>query len=147
MNRSTVSNYLRLLELPEFVKKALVEDRITNGHARAILTLDEANQISLCKRIEAESLSVRKPEEAVRELQQAGAADQGEQQTIPFPTGDKRPNRQPSNHVLSLQQQLQDLLGARVEIRQSGKDSGKIVITFKSNDEFEHIVGQLRRAA
>lgn len=145
MNRSTVSNYLRLLELPEFVKKALVEDRITNGHARAILTLDEANQIALCKRIESESLSVRKTEEAVRELQQT--EDSGEQETIPFPTGEKRANLQPSNHVLSLQQQLQDALGAKVEIRQSGKDAGKIVISFKSNDEFEHVVRQLRRAA
>jgi ParB family chromosome partitioning protein len=148
MNRSTVSNYLRLLELPDFVKKALVDDRITNGHARAILTLDEPNQISLCKKIEAESWSVRKTEEAVRELQHsADAAEQGEQETIPFPSGEKRANFQPSNHVLSLQQQLQDALGAKVEIRQSGKDSGKIVITFRSNDEFEHVVRQLRRAA
>ncbi len=142
MSRSTVTNYVRLLELPEFVKAALASDRITNGHARALLTLDEANQLALCKRIEAESLSVRKTEEAVRELQQ------GEADTIPFPaTAAIASAAQPSNHVLQLQQQLRDVLGAKVEIRQTGKDCGKIIIAFGSNDEFEHIMRQLRRAA
>jgi ParB family chromosome partitioning protein len=145
MNRSTVTNYIRLLELPNFVKTALASDRITNGHARALLTLDEGSQIALCKRIEAESLSVRKTEEAVRELQQQG---DGQAETIPFPaTAAKGSSTQPSNHVLQLQQQLRDLLGTKVEIRQSGKDAGKIIIPFQSNDEFEHILRQLRHAA
>ena len=143
MDRSTVSNYLRLLDLPDPVKKALREDKITNGHARALLTLPEADQIALCKRIQAESLSVRKTEEAVRALQSAGQPD-----TVPFPDASpKEPEPAPTSHVLSLQQQLQEQLGVKVEIRQSGPDSGKIILTFQSNDEFERILHHIRHAA
>ena len=143
MNRSTVTNYIRLLELPDFVKTALASERISNGHARALLTLDETNQIELCKRIESESLSVRKTEEAVRAVQQDDV------ETIPFPAAasSATTTTERGNHVIQLEQQLRDLLGAKVEIRQSGKDSGKIIIPFNSNDEFEHILGQIRRAA
>ncbi len=143
MDRSTVSNYLRLLDLPDAVKKALREDKISNGHARALLTLAEADQIALCKRIQAESLSVRKTEEAVRELQNAGQPD-----TVPFPDTSQKPAElAPTSHVLSLQQQLQEQLGVKVEIRQSGPEAGKIILTFKTNDEFERIVRHLCHAA
>ena len=77
MSRSSVCNFLRLLELSEFVKEALLADRVTSGHARAILSLSPDDQVALCRRIEAESLSVRQTESAVRELlknQQDGAA-------------------------------------------------------------------------
>jgi len=146
MNRSTLSNYLRLLELPEFVQHALAKEKITNGHARALLSLDEAHQIALCQRIESEGLSVRKTEEAVRTLLQ-GENDTKEPETIPFPNTKKKPAPEISNHVRSLQDQLRNLLGMKVEIRVSGEHAGKIIIPFHSNDEFEHIVRQFRRAA
>ncbi len=147
MNRSTLSNYLRLLELPDIVKQSLRTDAISNGHARTLLPLAEADQIALCRRIQSESLSVRKTEAAVRAILQS-TSDAAIRGTVPFPTGGgKPPAPQISNHVLSLQQQLQDCLGAKVEIRVRGKEAGKIIIDFNSNDEFERIVGQLRRAA
>lgn len=140
LDRSTVSNMLRLLELAEPVKQALLADRITNGHARALLALEEPDQVALCQQIEAESLSVRKTEAAVR------AMVRGE--TVPFkPKEDKPGPPEPSRHVQSLQQQLQDHLGAKVEIKLKTKDSGKVIIHFASNDEFEGIVRTLRRAA
>ncbi len=146
MNRSTVSNYLRLLDLPDAIKRSLVAGSISNGHARSLLPLKESDQIALCKRISSESLSVRKTEEAVRMIlkENGDAAEEGS--TIPFPTQKPSPTT-PSAHVVSLQNQLQDHLGLKVEIRQSGKDSGKIVIAFNSNDEFARVIRQLRRAA
>jgi len=142
MNRSTLSNYLRLLDLPEYVRNALAEDSISNGHARALLTLSEEDQLALCKRIQSESLSVRKTEQAVRQLQQRDKPE-----TIPFPKKDQSPpEAEANNHILSLQDQLRDQLGAKVQIRQSGKESGSIVIEFHSNDDFERIIRQLRRA-
>ena len=146
-NRSTVSNCLRLLELPDFVKISLGSGRITAGHARALLPLDEeADQIVMCRRIESETLSVRQTEDEIR--QKLHATDGGD--TIPFQSGDskaKSPSVPINNHVLELQQQLRELLGAKVEIRLKGRDSGKLIVHFTSNDEFERIVGFLRKAS
>jgi ParB family chromosome partitioning protein len=143
MNRSTVSNYLRLLELSGFVKQSLASGKITNGHARALLSLEEADQTALCKSIQANSLSVRETEQAVRDLQ-----PRDEQATIPFPTNEKKPAApELTTHVQSLQDQLRDHWGVKVELRLRGKESGKIIIPFHSNDEFERLVRQLRRAA
>ena len=146
--RSTVSNMLRLLELPELVKSDLRSDKISAGHARALLALkgDEA-RIDLSKRIQKETLSVRKTEEAVRELLTPKDAD-----VVPFPGSGDSPATLPVNHtshVAGLQNQLRDWLGTSVEIKLTGKskDKGKIVIDFASNDDFERIVGKLQRAA
>ena len=152
MNRSTVSNYLRLLDLPDAVKASLRADRITNGHARAILSLPEADQIALCQRIESESLSVRATENAVREMlgrvTPESVASPPVEETIPFPAADNPPaSSDVTNHVRSLQEQLQQQLGLKVEIKVTGKDSGKIIIPFSTNDDFERIVRHLRSAA
>lgn len=147
MSRSSLSNFLRLLELSDFVKEALLAERVTYGHARAILSLTHEGQVALCQRIEAESLSVRQTESAVRELlkqQQDGTAE-----TIPFTTAtpDKPSAAEISNHVRSVEEQLQQLLGVSVAIKLAGKEKGKIVIPFSNNDEFERILRHLRRAA
>lgn len=147
LDRSTVSNMLRLLELPETIKDDVRSNRLTAGHARAVLSLSEEEQLALCKRIQDEGLSVRKTEEAVRQLVAASAPD-----TVPFPTGDmaeKAGRSAPAMtaHVLGLQDQLRDWLGSKVEIKLKGKESGKILIEFKTSDDFERIVGRLQRAA
>ena len=146
-NRSTVSNCLRLLELPDFVKISLGSGRITAGHARALLPLEEeADQIAMCQRIETERLSVRQTEDEIRQKLQV--ADEGD--TLPFQSGEskaKSASIPASKHVLELQQQLRELLGAKVEIRLKGKNSGKVIVHFTSNDEFERIVGFLRKAS
>ncbi|HUG94334.1 MAG TPA: ParB/RepB/Spo0J family partition protein [Planctomycetaceae bacterium] len=154
LNRSTVSNYLRLLDLCEPVKDALSADRISSGHARSLLPLGEADQVTLCRRIETESLSVRATEQIVRELieSRSESPDAGcdAPDTIPFePPQEHAPGTGHGStaHVVSLQEQLRSLLGLRVEIHVRGKEAGRVVIPFGSNDEFERIVGHLRRAA
>jgi ParB family transcriptional regulator, chromosome partitioning protein len=147
-NRSTISNCLRLLELPDRVKISLGSGKITAGHARALLPLEEeADQITLCQRIESEKLSVRQVEEEVREKLNASDPDG----TVRFPAGsgpDKSKGGQGvGNHILDLQQQLRELLGTKVEIRMKGKDAGKLVISFQSHDEFSRIVGFLKKAS
>jgi ParB family chromosome partitioning protein len=143
-NRSTVSNCLRLLELPDFVKIALQNGRISAGHARALLPLDEeADQIAMCQRIESEKLSVRQTEDAIREkLQDAD--------TVPFQGGPPRGKAAAtpvSNHIRDLQQQLCEILGTKVDIRLKGKESGRLIVHFSSHDEFERVVGFLRKAS
>jgi len=142
LNRSTVSNYLRLLELPETVKEAVRADKLSFGHARALLALDEFDCISVAERIQKESLSVRATEKCVRDVLKARQASETE--TVPF---EKLLPPEMSSHVLSLQQQLQDQLGCKVEIKPKGKDSGKIIVHFSSNDDFERIVQRVRSAA
>lgn len=144
MSRSTVSNLLRLLDLPEAVKKALRSDKITFGHARAILPLTETDQVAVCKRIQQEQLTVRKTEEAVKEI--LGR----DPNVLPMTeTAEAAPKPTVSNHVMSVQQQLRDALGLQVEIRLKGtsQEAGKVLIPFENNDEFERIVRIVRKAA
>jgi ParB family chromosome partitioning protein len=148
MSRSSVCNLLRLLDLTDFVKQALLSERVTFGHARAILSLSHDDQIALCQRIEKESLSVRDTEAAVREILQSQQEPQAE--TIPFTgaTAAAKPSAPTATaHVRSLEENLQQILGVAVQIKLGGKEKGKIVVPFANNDEFERILRQLRRAA
>ena len=142
MNRSTVSNMLRLLELPEVVQEAVRQDRISGGHARALLALPAESQIELAKQIEQQQLSVRKTEEAVRTMLQVPA--NGDSQPATVAAAVDKPTLTP--HVISLQDQLREKLAAKVDIKLKKKETGQIVIQFQSNDDFERIVGQLRNA-
>ena len=143
LDRSTVSNLLRLLDLAEPVKQSLRSDKISGGHARALLSLPANQQIALCQRIESEALSVRATEAAVRELL---AESKSNTEIVAFdPAHKSKPTA--TQHVLSLQGQLRDLLGVPVEIKLRGKESGQIVITFGSNDDFERVLRVMRRAA
>jgi ParB family chromosome partitioning protein len=145
MDRSSVSNMLRMLDLPEFVRSLLTEEKITAGHAKAILPLEEDAQRAICDRIQVENLSVRKTEQAVR------AILKGEQPTI-IPISSATPSKptgkpERTAHLDSLEQQLRDVLGLKVTIRQKSKDSGEVVVEFNSNDDFEKLTRLLRKAA
>ncbi|MEZ6127303.1 MAG: ParB/RepB/Spo0J family partition protein [Planctomycetaceae bacterium] len=139
MNRSTVSNILRLLELPEEVQAAVRQDRISGGHARALLPLSPEAQIELTKQIQDQQLSVRKTEQAVRAILNP-SADGGTQSAEPKPG---KPEMTP--HVLGLQDYLREQYAAKVEIKLKKQDTGQIVIHFGNNDDFERIIGSLRR--
>ena len=163
MSRSNVNNILRLLDLPEPVKNALQAGKITAGHARALLPINEvADQLALCGRIQAEGLSVRQTESAVKERlrparnpaepvpseESPAPADAEAAETIPLsPAAATSASDARTNHVRSLEEQLRDFLGVKVEIRLQSKDAGSIVVPFSSSSEFERILTRLRRAA
>ena len=148
MSRSAISNMLRLLDLSDPVKNALHSERISAGHARALLPLPEADQILLCGRIQAEKLSVRKTESAVKELlnrvEETSSDGENEQgSTIPISAAET----ERTNHIGSLEDQLRDLLGVKVSIKLKGKDAGIVQIPFASTQEFERLMKTLRRSA
>jgi ParB family chromosome partitioning protein len=148
MSRSSVCNFLRLLDLTDFVKEAVLAERVSFGHARAILSLSHDDQIALCQRIEKESLSVRETEAAVREILQTQQEPGAE--TIPFTAAGataKPSTATASAHVRSLEENLQQVFAVAVQIKLGGKEKGKIVIPFANNEEFERILRHLRRAA
>jgi ParB family chromosome partitioning protein len=134
LDRSTVTNLVRLLELPPEVQTAVRVGQITAGHARALLAVtDRQRQLSLCREIIARGHSVRTTEALVKEQKSESAPVPG--RTAPEKT----------THVQSIEDELRQTLATRVEIRLKGKDRGQIILAFESNDDFERILEILRR--
>ena len=142
VNRATIANLIRLLELPNELQDAVRGGRITQGHARALLPLgEEPRQIEFCRRIQSESLSVRATEELVRDT--ITAEDDEPLSFAGASAGQQTTRRTKSQHTASLEQDLRRALGTRVDIRQRAGGSGSIVIRFKNNEEFERLRGYI----
>lgn len=143
IDRSTIANLMRLLELPSSVLDSLRTGTITAGHARALLPLgEEIAQCEFCQRIVAEGLSVRDVERLVgQQLVTLDDADSVLSTDTPRPTAKRARTR--NEQVASLEQELRLALGTKIEISQTAKGRGKIVIHFDNADEFERIHGQL----
>jgi ParB family transcriptional regulator, chromosome partitioning protein len=138
IDRSTVANFIRLLELPEEVRQAVRTGAVSAGHARALLPLgEEHEQIKACRRIQSEGLSVRAVEELVKET--IREAD-GEPLSVIDENGESHPvTRTRSEHLSSMEQELRIALGTKVQISQSAKGRGKITIHFANHAEFNRI--------
>jgi ParB family chromosome partitioning protein len=135
-SRATVSNTLRLLQLPPTIQRMLQENRLSMGHARALLgTPDRAFQESLARRAVSEDLSVRAVEELVRERQGAGAPP-----TEPATAGRDHSSRAPlrAPGLVELEELLGDHLETRVKISM-GAARGKVVIEFSTLEDLERI--------
>lgn len=130
-NRSTISNYLRLLNLPAEIQVGIIEKKISMGHARALLTLsDPKNQKTLFERIVDEDLSVRKVEELVR--------NQGKEV--------KKASKKAENLNFEMQKLRADLrirFGRAVQVKNNSDGSGKIEVAFKSKDDLQAILDAL----
>jgi ParB family chromosome partitioning protein len=135
IDRSTIANLVRLLDLPEPVQRAIQEGTISMGHARALLPLgDEPVQVEYTRRIQREGLSVREIE---RMVQERIALEDGEELSAVSKAKRRKPAR--STHLGSLEQQLRITLGTRVDIRQNARGRGQLVIHFRSNEEYERL--------
>ncbi|MBB3283802.1 ParB/RepB/Spo0J family partition protein [Mitsuaria sp. TWR114] len=136
-SRSAASNLLRLLNLAEPVQNMLMAGDIDMGHARALLALDGAHQITSATEIAAKKLSVREAEKLVQRQQGAGR-----QAPLLRVKSDK------SRDVLRLEEELSDLLTAQVEIRVRKKtkrgEQGEVAISFGSLDELNGLLQKLR---
>jgi ParB family chromosome partitioning protein len=141
LDRSTVANLIRLLELPETVQDALRRGKITSGHARALLPLgEEREQVAFADRIQKEGLNVRQTEALVQEM--IAAADQGPVGVVGT-DGTVAPPRRTSDHVAALEQEFRAALGVRVKITHDARGRGKVVIVFGSHEEFDQIRRQI----
>lgn len=138
IDRSTVSNLCRLLELPEDVQAKIRSGKLSSSHARSLLPLgDEREQIAMAERILREGWTVRATEEAV--AQRIGKLDceplavvgaDGERRTLP-------PTRHPQ--LVALEQEFRAALGTKVALQQTSRGKGKITIHFKNREEFERL--------
>ncbi len=137
IDRSTIANLMRLLELPEPVLEMITAGDLQNGHARALLPIgEETVQIALAQKIVEEKWSVRAVEAHVGELLKAEEdADTGLKIT-----NTSRQKRKPvPPHIESMQQEMRMVFGTKVEIKASAKNRGKITIHFGDADEFERL--------
>jgi ParB family chromosome partitioning protein len=136
IDRSTIANMMRLLELPEQMTKWIQEGALSAGHGRALLPIgDESLQLKIAKQIIDEGWSVRAAEFYVAEL----IRDE-EARAIGTEGAASRARRQPvTPQIEALQRELKLQLGTKVEIRQTGKGKGKITIHFHNADEFERL--------
>lgn len=132
--RSTVANYLRLLKLPAEIQLGIRERKLTMGHARTLINIDDdQQQIKVYYRIVDEELSVRRAEELVRELQSEKLKDP-----------EKTARKEKLNQDFSeLSEQLTKLFNTDVRFRINEKGRGKIVIQFSDSEEMERIFGML----
>lgn len=146
VDRSTVTNLMRLLELSAEIQDAVRAGKISNGHARALLALDDPiERVAACRKIIVEGLSVRQTEAFVREQKTGIATTSDPAKTKSTSTTSTTSSASPkSNHLLAVENDLRQSLGTKVEIRPTGKDTGQIVLQFHSNDDFERIVQKLR---
>lgn len=130
--RATVSNYLRLLKLPAEIQVGLRDNRISMGHARSLVAIEDPHdQLKLFYQVIEKDLSVRKAEELARKL---------EQDLI------KKNREQPKNQDApqpyeALKNQLAEFFNANISLQRSSNGKGKIVIPFRSDDELERIIG------
>jgi len=131
-NRTTVTNYMRLLKLPAEVQAAIRDGSISMGHARSLINVqDEAKQLIITRKIVADGLSVREVEKLVRQLDKI-----------------VEPLTKPQKIALPLKYEvmkdsIQERLNRKIELKRTPKGKGSIVIPFVSDDDLQAIISKL----
>ena len=135
IDRSTIANMMRLLELPEQITDAIQRDEITAGHAKALLSLGSVKeQVATMQRIREEGWSVRETEAVVADaVAEAAASEEGFLKAVPR----RKPSK--SDQLASLERDLKMSMGTRVDISQTSRGRGRITIHFTSIEEFDRI--------
>jgi ParB family chromosome partitioning protein len=129
--RATVTNYLRLLKLPPEIQLGLKDNKISMGHARALINVEDANdQLRLYYKIVDEDLSVRKVEELARKINKL--KDKPEDQ-------ESKTYGQPKEYE-DLKVHLSEFFKTNIDFKRNNKGAGKIVISFNSDEELERII-------
>jgi ParB family transcriptional regulator, chromosome partitioning protein len=132
-SRSAVANTLRLLTLPEEIRQSIQKAEITEGHARAILAMDnEVDQMLLWKKITSESLTVRKAEELTKKHRQS--------KTNKHPKKIYEITDQNKAAIKFLEEKFMEHFGTRVRLQPSSPTKGTIVIEYYTAEDLERII-------
>ena len=143
-SRSYIANMIRLLELPDEIKKFVSRGTISVGHAKAIMALNEKEkQVEIAKKVAEEGLSVRETEDLVREVN----ASQNNFVNVPRGTANDSKEMmtaqgEKSIYIKELEEKLISTLGTRVKIRYS-RGKGAIIINFFSDEELDRLLEDL----
>lgn len=135
-NRTTVTNYLRLLKLPPDIQAALRDNRVSMGHARAIISIENPDsQLFIFKKMINEDLSVRKVEELARQV--IGGSKEMVAESAPAPANSA------NKEIIQLQSRLSSHFGTKVKVNSDGK-KGEIKIPFLSIEDLNRILDILK---
>ena len=128
-SREAIANTMRLLQLPEYIQIALNDGKISEGHARPLLSIasDPAEQSRLFDAILANNLTVREVERASQEIAKRQRSEKDAVDSV-------------DPQIRLAEQELGDALGTRVAIRREKGGRGHIAITFFSDEEYRHII-------
>lgn len=128
-NRSTISNYLRLLNLKPVIQTAIRDGEISMGHGKAIISLDETKQLSAYKTILSQSLSVRNTEKLIQQLNNKSSSD-------PKPTENiiEIPEK-----FIEVRRSLSEKLNTRIDLKRDNKGKGKLIVHFESDADFNRL--------
>ena len=129
-DRSTVTNFIRLLKLPGKIQEGLRKEKISMGHARALISLpNERMQIRLFEKTVDNGLSVRKVEDIVRAAQQPKKKSGTHKESTGTLAG-----------IQNLEAQLRQALGTKVKVRTKGQGRGEIIVEYYSLDDFDRLM-------
>ena len=132
-DRTTIANSIRLLKLPKEILDSLISEKITSGHARALINIpSEAMQLDALNKIYEGELSVRKVEQLVKKFL---TEDKSPKKSVSFSVKSTRA----SASITDIEDKLRKIFGTKVSCRQKNNGTGEIVIEFYSNDELERL--------
>lgn len=132
-NRSTIANFLRLLKLPEEIQLGLRQNKITVGHARALINIEDSDtQLMIYHQVLRYDFSVRKLEDIVRELQS------DDKKSVSSIRHYKR-----TKELKQLKEDLTKKLNCKVDVKKTNLGTGKIVLYFENEVEYNNIVNNL----
>lgn len=138
-NRVTITNSMRLLKLDERVQQMLIDNMLTGGHARALLSItDKEKQHVLAMRVFDEKLSVRETESLVKRT-----LTEEERQEKPKP--EKEEVQDDKFIYRDIENRMKDIFGTKVEIKKKTKNKGKIEIEYYSLEELERLIDMMNR--
>ena len=128
-SRTTITNAIRLLKLAPEIQEMLIDERLSSGHARALLPIeDKEKQVAIAHKVFDEHLSVRETEKLVRNLLKE--------------TPDKTEKKQEEKDIFyrDLEEKIKSIIGTKVSIQKKSKKKGKIEIEYYSPEELERIM-------
>lgn len=134
-DRTTISNLLRLLKLPAEIQQGIFDGKLSEGHARAILPVEDINaQMLLYREILQKGLSVRDVEERVKASQGASTR-----------SGKKKSAKAKDPEVARLEEELRRILGTKVLVENTRKNKGRVVIEYYSLNDLDRILEVIRK--
>jgi ParB family chromosome partitioning protein len=135
-NRTTITNYLRLLKLPATIQMAIQDGKLSMGHARAIINVPSIDtQLGIFKDILEQDLSVRETEEIVRNI--------GDEPYKLIKTKNCAPSL--PHKYQKIKEQIGKHIGLKVDLKRNPKGNGSVIVHFSSDNELEHIVSKIRK--
>lgn len=131
-NRSTITNYLRLLKLDPIIQTGMRDGFISMGHGRALINVEEQEiQLNIYEKILSDKLSVRETEAIVRAMKKTGTGAASNKKALP-------------KFAKEAQSALSNLLDSKVSIKVSANGKGQLVVPFTSKEDFQRILKQLK---